>query len=545
MAESGQPQIFLSTMPAGPGQRRIALGIVLVLLVAFVATAPFATTPLRRSDAFIPAYETALSVEDLITAALLYAQFAILRSASLLLLASAYLFTALIVVPHMLVFPGVFSPTGLFGAGPSTAAWLYVFWHLGFPAAVLIYAFQADGARGGMRLGAHRPRRIIALSIVAAAALVGALAALAIAGEAWLPQVMATPTQRASSFPYLTGSVWLLTIVALAVLWWRRRRSVLDLWLAVVLCAWVGEIALSVLLAPSRFSVGFYFGRLYGVVAASIVLIVLLSETTALYARLAGAIATERHERERRLAEMEAMLSHLSRVSDLGQVVTTLIHEVNQPLAAIGNYLSALQRLIAMGDPEKVAATINKTIGQSERARDIIRRLRDFVGKRDIERQPESLATTVDDAVAVAQATSGRTGVEIEIALEPREAWVIIDRLQIEQVLVNLIRNATEAMAASSRRELSIRSRPAGDDKIELSIADTGPGLPAELRDRLFQPFVTTKATGMGVGLSICRLIIEAHGERLQVADNPGGGTVFKFTLPMALGPATALESAD
>jgi two-component system sensor kinase FixL len=264
------------------------------------------------------------------------------------------------------------------------------------------------------------------------------------------------------------------------------------------------------------------------------VLVLLLFDTTALYAQLARAIATERRERERRLAEMEAMLSHLSRVSDLGHVVTTLIHEVNQPLAAIGNYLSALQRLAAMGDTEKVATTIEKTLGQSERAREIIRRLRDFVAKREIERRSESLAATVEDAVAVAQAATGRTGVEIEIALEPRGVAVVIDRLQIEQVLVNLIRNASEAMAMSARRHLAITSRRIADDKIELRIADTGPGLPNELRERLFQPFTTTKASGMGVGLSICRFIIEAHGERLQVGDNPGGGTTFRFTLPIA-----------
>jgi len=248
--------------------------------------------------------------------------------------------------------------------------------------------------------------------------------------------------------------------------------------------------------------------------------------------------------RERRLIEMEAMLSHLSRVSDLGHVVTSLIHEVNQPLAAIGNYLAALQRLAAMGETEKVATTIEKTLGQSERAREIIRRLREFVAKREIDRRPEPLATTVEDAIAVAQAASGRTGVEIETALEPQAALVVIDRIQIQQVLVNLIRNASEAMAASPRRRLTIASRPLAPQKLEISIADTGPGLPPALREKLFQPFVTTKATGMGVGLSICRFIVEAHGEKLQVADNPGGGTVFSFTLPLALEVADAARVA-
>ena len=539
MADSGQTQTFLSTMAASRAQRRLALAVVLLLAAAFAATAPFAAVPLLRTDAFIPAYETAVVVEDVITAALLYAQFAILRLPSLLVLGTAYLFTSLIVIPHMLVFPGLFTATGLLGAAPSSAAWLYVAWHLGFPLAVIAYAFMSDAPRPALARG--RARRAILIAIAATAVLVIALTALATAGASLLPQVIAGD-QRTASFPFVSGSVWLLAVIALVLLWWRRHRSVLEIWLAVVLFAWVGEIALSVVLAPVRFSIGFYSGRLYGVIAASLVLIVLLSETTALYARLARAIATERRVRDRRLGEMEAMLSHLSRVSDLGHVVTSLIHEVNQPLAAIGNYLSALQRLAAMGDKEKVATTIEKTLGQSERAREIIRRLREFVAKREIERRPEPLAVTVEDAIALAQAATGRTGMAIETVLEPAAAMVVIDRIQIQQVLVNLIRNASEAMADSPRRHLTIGSRLIAPEKLELSIADTGPGLPPGLREKLFQPFVTTKPTGMGVGLSISRFIVEAHGEKLRVADNPGGGTVFSFTLPLAPG---AMAAAD
>jgi signal transduction histidine kinase len=539
VADSGQTQTFLSTIAASRRQRRLALAIVLLLGAAFLATTPFAAVPLLRSDAFIPAYETALVVVDVITAALLYVQFAMLRLPSLLVLGTAYLFTGLIVIPHMLVFPGLFTPTGLLGAGPSSAAWLYVAWHVGFPAAVIAYAFMSDDRRHV--IAASTAHRAILITIVATVLLVLALTWVSTAGEPLLPHVIAGD-RRTSSFPYISGSVWLLAVIALAILWWRRRRTVIELWLAVVLCAWVGEIALSVVLAPARFSIGFYFGRLYGVIAASVVLIVLVSETTALYARLARATATERRVRERRLSEMEAMLSHLSRVSDLGHVVTSLIHEVNQPLAAIGNYLAALQRLAAMGDKEKVASTIEKTLGQSERAREIIRRLREFVARREIDRRPEPLATTVEDAIGVAQAATGRTGVEIETVLEPSAAMVVIDRIQIQQVLVNLIRNASEAMVESEspRRHLTIASRPLGPEKLELSIADTGPGLPPALREKLFQPFVTTKAAGMGVGLSICRFIIEAHGEKLKVADNAGGGTVFSFTLPLAAGAAAA-----
>jgi signal transduction histidine kinase len=530
VAETGQPQIFLSTMPAGPGERRIALAIIAVLLVAFAISAPFVAVPVPRIDAFIPIYESILIVNDGITAALLYAQFAILGARNVLVLATGYLFTALIVIPHMLSFPGVFGPAGVLGGGVSSTPWLYLSWHAAFPIAAIGYALAGSSVSATGRPAA---RRAVLTSIAIAIALVLAATWFAVVGEAYLPPLMTDLTHQASVLIYPAGALWLLAFVAGVWLWWRRR-SVLDLWLAVVLCAWLCELLLSVILNPARFTFGFYMGRVYSAVAASIVLVLLLFDTTALYAQLARAITTERRERERRLAEMEAMLSHLSRVGDLGNVVTHLIHEVNQPLAAIGNYLSALQRLIAMNDAEKVASTIEKTIGQSERAREIIRRLRDFVAKREIERRPEPLTATIDDAIAVARASTGRTGIEIEVALDPRVNHVVVDRLQIEQVLVNLIRNASEAMATSPHRRLSIRSRRLDGERVEISVADTGPGLAPELRERLFQPFNTTKPTGMGVGLSICRFIIEAHGETLQVEDNPGGGALFRFTLAVA-----------
>jgi signal transduction histidine kinase len=534
-----QPQIFLSTMAASPRQRRIAAAMALTLIAAVAVSAPFTAVPLARVDPFIPAYEAILFVNDLITAALLYAQFAILRTRGLLALGSAYLFTALIVVPHMLTFPGLFAATGLLGAGLSSTPWLYLFWHASLPLAVIAYVLL-DAAPAPPPVASAARMILVSAGIVIA--LVLAATWLATAGERLLPPLMADATRQAAMLYYLAFVVWLLALAAIAGLWWRRRRLALDLWLGVVLCALMCELILSVLFNPARFTLGFYLGRVFSAVASGVVLILLLCDITALYAQLVRAIATERQERERRLAEMEAMLSHLSRVSDLGHAVTSLIHEVNQPLAAIGNYLAALQRLVTMGDAEKVATTIDKTIGQSERARDIIRRLRDFVAKREIERRPEPLAATVENAVALAQAAGRRMEMTIEVALDARAPLVVIDRLQIEQVLVNLVRNAGEAMAASPRRQLTIASHLLEGGKVELRVADTGPGLSAELRERLFQPFLTTKSSGMGVGLSICRFIIEAHGETLQVLDNPGGGTIFRFTLPAARSAEDAMR---
>src|SRR5712692_4720718 len=243
-------RVFLSTLPAERGERRLALAAVLTSLGVCLAAAPFAKTPLAPVGAFIPIYESALVINDLITAVLLFGQFGILRSRALLVLASGYLLTAFIAVAHALTFPGLFSPTGLLGAGPQSTAWLYMFWHGGFPLLVIAYALLKGEARGmpGTR------------------------------GRARAPAGMA-----------VVSSVWVLSLVALAVLWLRRPHSVLDLWLMVVMCAWIFDIALSAVLNAGRFDLGFYAGRVYGLLAASFVLIVLLLENGKLYVRLVEA----------------------------------------------------------------------------------------------------------------------------------------------------------------------------------------------------------------------------------------------------------------
>src|SRR5258706_3065344 len=289
-----EPRIFLSTLPAGRSERRLALVVVLASVVVFLAAAPFAKLPLAQIGAFIPIYESALVINDLITAVLLFGQFNILRSRALLVLASGYLFTATITVSHALSFPGLFSPTGLLGAGPQSTAWLYTFWHGGFPLAVIAYAALKDG---GPEATGGRPRghaRVAILSSVAAVlALVSGFTFLATVGHEFLPAIM----QGSSIAPMgriVLSSPWVLSLLALAVLWRRRPHSVLDLWLMVVMCAWLFDIALSAVLNAGRFDLGWYAGRIYGLLAASFVLIVLLLENNMLYARLFAAPASER-----------------------------------------------------------------------------------------------------------------------------------------------------------------------------------------------------------------------------------------------------------
>jgi two-component system sensor kinase FixL len=240
---------------------------------------------------------------------------------------------------------------------------------------------------------------------------------------------------------------------------------------------------------------------------------------------------TEREEREARLREAQSDLAHAQRLTELGQLVSTLVHEVTQPMAAIGNYVSAARRLLAIGNPGAAEIALGKIADQNERAHQIIQRLRNFVSRRAPEHRAENLATMAQDAMALASATLRPDTVKLAAQVDPDTVEVEADRVQVQQVMFNLVRNAVEAMEQSPRREVMLRSAAVGDDMVEVSIADTGPGLPAVVRDRLFQPFVTTKSNGMGIGLSICRSIIESHGGRLWAEDNPDGGTVFRFTL--------------
>jgi two-component system sensor kinase FixL len=239
---------------------------------------------------------------------------------------------------------------------------------------------------------------------------------------------------------------------------------------------------------------------------------------------------TERNKSERQINELQAELVHVARVADLSQIVTSLAHEVNQPLTAMSAYLSGLRRLVSAGNLQAVPHTIQRIAEQAERAQQIIRRIRDQVSKREPERRVESLLQTIEEALGLAL-----IGIDVNLTLEIKvhenASEAVIDKVQIQQVLVNLVRNAAEAMTGAPRRELTITTTPAGD-MVEIRVADTGPGLTEAVRAKLFEPFVTTKATGMGIGLSVCRTIVEAHGGELRAEQPSGGGTVFSITLP-------------
>jgi PAS domain S-box-containing protein len=244
---------------------------------------------------------------------------------------------------------------------------------------------------------------------------------------------------------------------------------------------------------------------------------------------------TAQREAEERLRELELELLHASRVTDMGQLAAALAHELTQPLTAVASYIHACRLLLDKSKLDdlrlhQVRDLMNRVNNQALHAGKIIHRLREFVAKRETRRQVEPAASLIEEASALALISARQGGVKVNLALAT-PAQVEVDRVQIQQVLVNLIRNAVDAMATSERKEMEVNVAAAGD-AVEISVSDTGEGLAPHVAERLFQPFTSTKSQGMGLGLSVCRAIVEAHEGRIWCEPNPGGGTIFRFTLP-------------
>jgi signal transduction histidine kinase len=494
-------------------QKLSALVAVAVLLVAVTSVVPYAPKMLPRFAAFIPFINSAILVTDLITAALLFAHFSISRSPALLVLAGSYLFTALIVIPHALTFPGAFSPKGLLGAGPQTTAWLYIFWHLGFPTGLMLYVWLKDEDRtvqGSIRSAVGWTGAIsISLALV--------IASLAILGDPLLPRQFKNVFELTSFGFYATYFDLFVGVVALVFLW-MRRRSVLDLWLMVVACALISELAL----ASFRFSVGFYSSRVFSFVTSTVVLVVLLAETADLYKRLALANTLLRRERDNKLMNMAA-------------VVASISHEVKQPLAAIVMRASTAVRFLGHAPPEveKARSALNKIVHDGHRASEIFDNIRDLFRASDQGRARIDVNEIVSSTLETMQRELTEHRITTRTEFMPHSPGIMGHRGQLQEVLLNLIFNAIEAMEGTrGDRILSLKTERRDDNAIAIKVMDTGPGIDPKNLGSIFDPFVTTKPRGIGLGLAICRMIVERHDGQLLASSIQGSGAQFDIILP-------------
>jgi signal transduction histidine kinase len=514
--------LLLSSRAPGRREVRTAAVVALGLGAACAGAVPFGAAELAHVTAFIPVVDTALLFSDLLTATLLFAQASVLRSRALVALATGYLFSALIIVPHGLTFPGAFSPTGLLGAGVNTTITLYFFWHATLPIAVICYqALKASDEQAP--LDYRSVRRVIAGSAAAATVLVVLLTVLTTAGHELLPQVMRDGASWSASAVFKVTPVLAILFVAAIVTVLHRRASVLDLWLSIALWAWLLELVL-LTTTSTRYSVGWYTGRIAGLSSGVFVLLALLSETNRLYARLAIAATTHQRERDSRLVAM-------------GAVAASMVHEVKQPLAAIVANAHAGRRLLRRrpDGSDQLPAIFTEIAADGCRAVDVVEGVRAlFGGPRT--RAKLDVNSVIVDAVATIAGELAAQRIAVDLRLTEGLPFVDGDSRQINLALLNLLTNAQEAMASvvGRARTITVWSTL---DKYDLLIAveDSGAGIDPERSERIFEPFFTTKPRGSGMGLYLCRSIVEQHGGSVRAEPRDRAGTVFTITLPVAV----------
>lgn len=518
MADHTQPGFLHATLPPGRTQVRLAAAVLAVLLAGLAAAAPFATRPLPGTEILLPVYAVATLLIDALTAALLFSLFAIARSRAFLALAAGYLFLALLVVPWVLTFPGVFSAEGLLAGERQATAWIAAARRIGFPLFVLAYALSVDPRPSPAREG--RPLAAVARVALPVAALALGLAAAAILAEPYLPRLMHDGRHTAPAWravPALTMALYALCLFALA----RRGRCALDLWVAVMVAALAIELfLLSYLAHGGRFALGWWAGRIYGLIAAGVVLAALIAETTSLSLRLARATVAEARARAARVTALEALSAAIA-------------HEVNQPLASMVTSAGAGLRWLDRPAPDlgEAREAFARIAADGLRAGEVVAGIRQmFQGRGIAARAPLDLDLLIDETLRAHAGAARLAGASLETDLA-RPLRVIANAAQLRQVLANLIANALDAMEGAAVRRLTVTGR-VRERMAEVAVADTGSGLadPA----RLFEPFATTKADGMGMGLVFCRAVVEAHGGRIRAAANRPTGAVFTFALPLA-----------
>ena len=532
--------VFLVTALAPPGARRRALATVIALFVFFCALIPFARIRLPRIETFIPISETILAVNTSLTAGSLFLAFRRSRLRAIFCLASGYLFTSLLAAPVMLTSPGVDSSSGLLSASPQTSTWLDTFRNASFPLFVIGYALIARHAVVSRRSRRGMSADMI-LAVAGAVAGVCVLTFLATAEHQVLPRIMVDDSYT-TSMVAVNAAVCVLCLAALTVLGSRRPYSALDLWLMVVVVAWMFDVALSSAFNAGRFDVGFYAGRLYGLLAVSLVPITLLVEASRLYGRLDQALAVA-EERNAELARSREALAQAQRLEAIGQLTGGIAHDFNNLLTVVLGNLELI--LGAHSDAEKIQRWARGAMRAAQRGERLVRQLLTYARRQVTHPDTVNLNQLI---VNIENLIRGAIGEQIEIVtiLSPVLAPAQIDPAQFETAILNLVINSRDAMANGGRitietRNVTIDRQYATDNPevttgpyVMIAVSDSGTGMTPAVLGRAFDPFFTTKEIGKGSGLGLSQVygFAKTAGGHVKIYSELGIGTTVKLYLP-------------
>ncbi len=512
--------MVVALMPYTPRHQAVAVGVVAVILIVSALLAPFVSLQVGKVDSFLPAVQTVLSAADLLTATLLFAQYSVQPHRALLAVASGYIFAGSFAFLQTLSFPGSYAPNGLIGDVYNTPAWFFVLWYTTFPLSMLFYALLKDKAK----ISRGSTSADIAITLIFVVGTIALLSWLVISKVEHLPKFFTTGLmmQTPLSNQFNVG-LTLLGCVVLVVLF-VRRRTVIDLWLMVTLFAAVPNFLVAAYAGSARFSLGWYTARGFALIASCMLLSVLVTEMIVLYSRLANALVLQRRERANRFVSIDA-------------ATAAIAHEIKSPLGAITLNADAAQQELVAQPPrlEEVSAILRDIGDASFRVSETITSIRRLF--KDATDQPSmiSIEDVVRQVLRLLQHDMQLNEVLVVTEFRAEAPFVHADPVQVQQVILNLIKNAVDAMAAtpSNGRRLSIGTRIEPGPFVLLSIQDTGAGVSLQDRDRVFDAFFTTKPEGMGLGLAICRTIIERYEGRLVLGTSGPKGSTFEITLPV------------
>ena len=534
--------LYLDEKRPGRGTWALALGTAIVSLLVFFCVTPYVTRPLPVVPAFIPTYEGALVIIEILTTVLLLGQY--LRGAAerVLLLACGYLFNASMIVFHALSFPGAFAPGGLLGGGSQSTAWLYTFWHGGFPLFALAFAV-AGKVRAPLATRARRLRALTGFALVLGGAALIAL--LCTAGQDYLPVVMVGPSYAVMVSHGVSPLMMIVCLAAAGLLLRRKRVSVLDVWLAVVMLAWMLDVTISAVIGASRYDTGWYMGRLFGLGASVFVLAALLLEANALHAHLAHALARAEESKQQALRSREE-LARGQRLEAIGQLTGGIAHDFNNVLQVIGASLNLLK--LRLKDNADAVDLIGRAQTGVNRGARLSGELLAFGRRQPLRPRVTDIGELLGGMAEVARRTLGAS-IVVETVLAPALWPCSVDPALLENALLNLIINARDAIGEHGRIVLGAENIGAADfdgkrwgevpaaDYVRVSVRDDGAGIASEILSKVLEPFFTTKGQsgGSGLGLSMVHGFAKQSMGHLDIQSTPGEGTCVSLLLPRSL----------